>query len=401
MQRELISVSKIVGRRCLELSAMGSEIRKMFLIGQEQMRKNPSLDLIDLSLGNPDLEPPPEVNQAIQQLLLSEEPGTHRYMDNAGFPHVRKFLAEQFSLSEGTPIVPDSVFLTCGAAGGLQIVLRTLIDEGDEVIIFAPYFSEYIPYTSNVGAIPIVVKSDENHIPILAHLKESLTEKTKMVIVNSPNNPSGVVYPKLFFTALVDLLEEHRKKTGKVVHIVSDEPYSRLMFPQSESVSLLALYDAAWVIRSHSKDLGLAGERIGYVAWGSALAQPEVLAAMRNSARALGFVNAPALMQRLLPLVYHSKVDVSIYQKRVQMFREAMLEAGLECAMPGAGFFIFPKSPIADDREFCHRLIEAGVLTVPGSGFGSPGYFRASLTQSFDNVKRAAARIASVVKEFK
>lgn len=393
-----ITSSDIVGRTCQELAGLGSEIRKMYLLGQERKRLQPDFDLIDLSLGNPDLEPPPEVQQALLDLVTENSPGMHRYMDNAGYPEVRSFLAQSLTESEKTPIAPDSVFLTCGAAGALQIVLRTLIDPGQEVIIFAPYFSEYIPYTRNIGALPVVVTCDDGHCPRARDLERALTERTRVVILNSPNNPTGVVYPPALLQDMALVIERHNAKSTIKVHVISDEPYARLLFKGVTCASFLALFETGWLVRSHSKDLGLAGERIGYIAVGPRLSLPETLPALRNAARALGFVNAPALMQRLLPRVFSARVDVDEYERRVDLFIAILASGGIDCVRPGGAFFVFPRSPLANDRAFCQLLLEAGVLCVPGSGFGTPGYFRCSLTQPLEFVRTAAERIISCAK---
>lgn len=396
-----IQFDDIVSQWWKNLSGTGSEIRRMFILGQEKLKQNPRLDLIDLSLGNPDLEPPVEIKQGLLELIHSEVLGTHRYMDNAGFQHVRDFIAAKLSHSEGVALTGDSVYMSCGAAGGLQIILRTILDPGDEVILFAPYFVEYLPYTIDRSAVPIVVDSDENHVPLLGDLEKKLSAKTRAVMLNSPNNPTGVVYSEKILKELSELLLAHRKKHGRVVHLISDEPYARLAFKGTNVPSVLKHYDAAWMVRSHSKDLGLAGERIGYMAWGPALALPQTLNALKNSARAIGFPSAPALMQRLIPKVFEASVDVGIYETRVNQFIEGLKKFSIHCVKPGGGFFIFPKSPVADDRLFCERLVEHGVLSVPGAGFGKNGYFRLSLTQTSERLESAVERIGKCVNSLK
>lgn len=390
---EAFKPEDIVGQTCRTLSSMGSEIRRVFLLGQRLREENPNIDLVDLSLGNPDLEPPQEVSSELVRLLQEHEAGVHRYMDNAGFPEVRQFLAQRLSESEAVSLTRDSVFLTCGAAGALQILLRTLLDPGDEVILLAPFFSEYRPYVTNMGGVPVIVGSDDQHLPDLEKLRAALSSRTRAIIVNSPNNPSGALYPEPVVRSVAGLLQEHHLKTGRLVHLISDEPYARLLFNPADHVSVLNVYPATWLVRSHSKDLGLAGERIGYLAWGPQLASADTLNALRNSARALGFVNAPALMQRLLPRVFDARVDVSQYQKRVDSFVDILLAAGFECLRPRASFFVFPKCPITDDHAFTEALVRHGVLAVPGSSFGKPGYFRCSLTQPLDRVIEGARRI--------
>lgn len=393
-----ISTEEIVGATCKALSSMGSEIRRVFLLGQRLKEEKPDLDLVDLSLGNPDLDPPDEVCRQLELLAAERVSGAHRYMDNAGYPEIREYLASRLQKSEGVALTRDSVFVSCGAAGALQVLLRTLIDAGDEVILLAPFFSEYRPYVSHLAGVPVVVASNEQHMPDLTQLKQALNPRTRAVIINSPNNPSGALYPLEVIQGIVRCLEQHREETGRVVHLISDEPYARLLFNPSDFVSVLAQCDAAWLIRSHSKDLGLAGERIGYLAWGPALARPETLNALRNSARAMGFVNAPALMQRLLPKVFDASVDVLEYKRRVDAFVDILQQGGFDCVRPKASFFVFPRSPIPDDGHFCELLVAAGVLAVPGSSFGKPGYFRCSLTQPVERVVEGAHRIVQCAR---
>jgi aspartate aminotransferase len=362
----------------------------MFLLGEERRRERPGSKLIDLSLGNPDLEPPEAVLKALIEVASEVLPGAHRYMDNAGYPEVRAFIGRSLSHTEGVLLGENNVFLTCGAAGGIQILMRVLLDPGDEVVLFAPYFSEYVPYSVNMGAKPVTVPTDDAHLPHPHALEAALTPSTRLVILNSPNNPSGVVYPRATCEALFEVLRRHRERTGRVVHVLSDEPYANLIFKPSDYVPLLPLYDALWVVRSHSKDLGLAGERIGYLAWGKALEGASTLGALRNAARSMGFVNAPALMQRLLPKVFDARVDTGVYAERVRAFCDILAAGGVSCVRPGGTFFVFPKSPVLDDRAFSQALLEKGVLVVPGSGFGKPGYVRCSLSRPLEEVKEAA-----------
>lgn len=385
-----LPTEQVVGATCTRLAGLGSEIRRMFLLGEDRRRAHPEAKLIDLSLGNPDLEPPEAVTRALVEVASEFVPGAHRYMDNAGYPEVRAFIGRALSRTEGVTLGEQNVFLTCGAAGGIQILMRVLLDLGDEVVLFAPYFSEYVPYSVNLGAKPVVVPTDEAHLPQPEALEAALTPATRLVLLNSPNNPTGVVYPRATCEALFEVLRRHRERTGRVVHVLSDEPYANLIFKSSQYVPLLPLYDALWVVRSHSKDLGLAGERIGYLAWGKALEGASTLGALRNAARSMGFVNAPALMQRLLPKVFDARVEISLYEERVNAFCDALEAEGVSCARPGGTFFVFPKAPTPDDRAFAAALLEKGVLVVPGSGFGKPGYVRCSLTRPLKEIQEAA-----------
>jgi aspartate aminotransferase len=385
--------SEIFARRARELDASSSPIRHPFEWGREAARAHPELDIIDLSLGNPDLEPSPAVRDALRRLAADEAPGRHRYMDNAGFEEVREAVAAHLALSSGVEVGADSVYLTCGAAGALRIVLGAVLDLGDEVVVFAPYFPEYLGFVQRAGATPVVVRPGAGFQLDLAAFEAALTARTRAVILNNPNNPTGVRYPDAIAARLASVLAAHRERTGTLVHIVADEAYSGLVYDGRRCSSVLAAWDAAWLVRSCSKDASLAGERIGYFAWGAALSTPETMPLLRSTARALGFASAPALMQRLLPHTLAHPLDTSEYRRRCERFVAILRAGGLDAALPEGGFFVFPRSPIADDRRFCQLLAERGVLCVPGTAFGAPGYFRASLTQPLARVEASAARI--------
>lgn len=386
----------LFSQKATYFSTIGSDIRRMFLLGQDLKKQNPNIDLIDLSLGNPDLEPPSSLKETLTKLTRDSEKGVHRYMDNAGLLATREFLAKKLSQECNVKVTADSVFMTCGAAGGIQIVLRTVLDPGDEVLIFKPYFVEYIPYTLQMDGKTIEVECDENHLPCLQDLERKITARTRVAFINSPNNPSGVVYPAEHLKKMAEIFTKASARFGRPIHLISDEPYTRIAFKNVEVASILQFYQPSWVIRSHSKDLGLAGERIGFIAWTNPLNTPETLALMRSSARAIGFPNAPALMQRLLPVAYDLRVEVDEYQKRAELFVRILREGGLSVVSPGGTFFVLPKCPIADDVEFCEKLVKNGVLCVPGRGFGVPGYFRASLTQPLKEIERAAKKIVQL-----
>lgn len=391
-------IAKCFSKKFDKLSQMGGDIRRIFMLGQKLKETNPDLKLIDLSLGNPDLDPPQELKKILVELINSKAQGNHRYMDAAGLIEVRQFLADRLSQSEGIDVSANSVYLSVGAAGALQILFRTFLDPNDEVIIFAPYFPEYIPYTQNFGAKPVIVKSNSYHIPILKDFEKKISHKTKLIVLNSPNNPAGIAYHEEVLQKIIDILEFRLKKYNQIIQIISDEPYYRIIYDSKSSYSLLKNYPFTWIVRSFSKDLGLAGERIGFIAWKNDKFAFDLSNVLRNSSRVLGFVSAPRLMQRLIPHAYNFKVDVAVYQKRVFSFIKILEESGVRTQTPDAGFFVFPKSPYKDDRRFCEELVNSGVLCVPGSAFGCPGYFRASLTQSQSHVEEAARRIANLCK---
>jgi aspartate aminotransferase len=380
-------------RRAHDADASGSLTRHLFAWGRDAAQAHPELDVIDLSLGNPDLEPAPAVCAALQVLVADTSKGMHRYMDVAGFPDVREAVAAHLSRSSGIHVGGHSVYLTCGAAGALQIVFGALLNPGDEVIVFAPYFPEYVGFIRSALAVPKVVRPGVKFRLDLRAFEAALTTKTRAVIVNNPNNPTGVLHPAGTLARLAAVLAAHRERTGAVVHVIADEAGCGLAYDGRGSASMLAAWDAVWLVRSCSKDASLAGERIGYLAWGPGLSTPRTLPLLSATARSFGFASAPALMQRLLPHVLAHPLDASEYRRRSARFVATLTAGGLEVVHPEAGFFVFPRSPIADEQTFCRLLASRGVLCVPGSAFGAPGYFRASLTQPLARVEEAACRI--------
>ena len=386
--------TEMFAHRARAIAASSLPIRHPFTWGHEAARSRLGLDIIDLSLGNPDLEPAPAVRSALRSLAAEEAPGRHRYMDNAGFEDVREAVAGHLSRTPGIHVGADSVYLTCGAAGALKIVFGAILDRGDEVIVFAPYFPEYIRFIRSAGATPVAVRPGALFQLDIEAFEAKLTAKTRAVVLNNPNNPTGVSYPDSIVARLASVLAAHRLRTGKQVHIVADEAASGLVYDGRRCASVLAAWDAVWLVRSCSKDASLAGERIGYLAWGPALTTQETMPLLRATARTLGFASAPALMQRLLPYTLAHPLDTSAYRRRSKHFVAILRAAALDAAMPDGGFFVFPRSPIADDQCFCRLLAEDGVLCVPGEAFGAPGYFRASLTSPLARVEAAAHRIA-------
>ena len=385
-----------------------SIIRRIFLLGQALRQTNQTADIIDLSLGNPDLEPPEAVIKALEVLTADRTPGRHRYMDNAGFESVRTAVAAHMAAEQGVPVAASSVYMTCGAAGGLHILMRMLLGPSDEVLLLAPFFVEYPTYLAVHNAVPVVVPLGQNlrpgqdtavFVPRIEDVASRLTPRTRMIIINSPNNPSGCLYPREFLMDLAALIKNHEALGHRPIHVVSDEPYAHLVFAGTELPPVLACVPDAWIVRSHSKDLGLAGERIGFIAWSTASDDDKVLAAMRSAARALGFVNAPALMQRLLPHVLGAHVATDIYERRADVFCSILSRGGCAVERPGGTFFVLPRVPPGyGDDEFCEAAAARGILIVPAAAFGAPGYFRASLTQTDDRIARAAEVLVALAK---
>lgn len=336
-------------------------------------------NVFDLSLGNPVMEPPAEVRKALIESAQDETPGLHRYMPNAGLADVRAVIAESLSPECKVELSANDIVMVCGAAGGINIALKALLDPGDEVIIFTPYFVEYLFYADNHGGKAVAVPTlDDFHLDFSA-LKKALNERTKAVIINSPNNPTGVVYTRQELQELGNILKAHSDRLGKAVTLISDDPYKKIVFDGVEVPNIMEFYDHSIYITSHSKDIALPGERIGFLAVHPRCEDAgDLMAGLIFCNRVLGFVNAPALIQRVVKQVQGVTVDVEQYRRKRDYLYGELTRIGYEVVKPQGAFYFFPKSPLSDEVEFVRKLAEKKVLVVPGRGFGLPGYFRIS-----------------------
>ena len=356
-----------------------SWIRRMFELGIALKRERGEENVFDLSLGNPVIEPPPEFFDALRSLADTPTPGAHRYMPNAGYPETRQAVADTLAAETGLPYGAQHVLMTCGAAAALNVAIRSLCDPGDEVVVLTPYFAEYLFYPGNHSAVPVVVGCDEAFIPDLDDLERKLTPRSKVVILNSPNNPAGVIYPQSFVADLAALLRRKSDELDVDIYLISDEPYRRIIydglgypFPQHE-------YERTITATSHAKDLALPGDRIGYLAIHPACEEAgDLMDAFAFCNRVLGFVNAPAIMQHLVRGLQHVTVDVSDYQAKRDYLCDVLTSAGYSVRKPEGAFYLFPQSPVEDEMLLIEALQDEGVLVVPGRGFGMPGYFRIS-----------------------
>jgi aspartate aminotransferase len=354
-----------------------SWIRRMFEEGARLKAEIGADRVFDFSLGNPVVEPPPEVREAFRAALDDPAPGLHRYMPNAGFPPVRRAVAEWLSSDYGVAVAEDRVLMCVGAGGGLNVVLKSILDPGDEVVVLAPWFPEYAFYVDNHGGRMVAVPAGKGFQPDLAALEAALGPRTAAVLVNSPNNPTGAVYEQGTLDALGELLRRHSGRTGRCVHLVSDEPYRRILFDGRRPASVFRAYGPSILVSSHSKDLAIPGERIGVVALGPDCPDGAALAgAFTFANRVLGFVNAPALQQRAVARLQGRSVDPRLYQARRDLLCDALSAAGYEFERPGGAFYLFPRAPGGDDLAFVQRLLRERILVVPGTGFGTPGHFR-------------------------
>tara|TARA_Y100000817_G_scaffold147467_1_gene115469 strand:- start:259 stop:1383 length:1125 start_codon:yes stop_codon:yes gene_type:complete len=333
----------------------------------------------DLSLGNPIYEPPPKFIELLRNYIENPASGLHRYMPNAGLAETREAVAKNLTNETGLIFSKEDIVMTCGAGGALNIIIKTLLDPGDEIVVFAPYFAEYFFYADNHGGKCVVLDHDDDFMPKLSMLEEIVNEKTKMVIVNSPNNPSGVVYPNSVLKTLGQSIKKLELKYGRDIFIVSDEPYRKIIYDDISYNHIFSTHSNTIVATSHSKDLGLAGERIGYVAVNPDNEnKDEIIDGLTFSNRVLGFVNAPALMQHLIINLQSETVNIDDYRQSRDFLWTNLTDIGYEVIKPQGAFYMFPKSPIEDDVKYVNELRKKNVLVVPGSGFGSPGYFRIS-----------------------
>ena len=368
-----------ISRKVREQMNESSWIRRMFEEGIELRQIHGAENVFDLSLGNPLLEPPPEFRAALARLVADESTGTHRYMPNGGFPEVRASIAEALAEESGVPVTGAEILMTVGAAGAINTFLRSVLDQDDEVVLIAPYFAEYVFYVQHQTGVVKEAVCDDNWLPDIESLETAIGPRTRAVIINTPNNPTGVVYPEASIAAIGEVLQLSEEKYGTEIYLISDEPYRKLIYTDLPYPFVFKHHLRSVVATSHSKDLGLAGERIGYLALNpDDPGRGDLMDALTFSLRTLGFVNAPALMQRAVAGIQRATVDIDIYRKKRDLLYGALTDIGYECVKPDGAFYLFPKSPIPDDTEFVRELQKELVLVVPGVGFGTPGYFRAS-----------------------
>ena len=382
-----------------EYITRGSWIRKIFESGIEMKKIYGQDQVCDFSLGNPDLPPPKVVGECLADMAeTAGEPFAFGYMPNAGYPHVREALAKHLCVEQDVAASASDVMLTCGAAGGINVFLKAVIEPGEEVICPAPYFVEYGFYAENHQARLVPVKTKPLTFELdLAALEAAITPKTRVVLINSPNNPTGQIYSKSQLEELCDILTAHNKKRERFIYLMADEPYRFLVYHGHKVPAVLPMYPWSVVISSFSKNLSLPGARIGYVLLAPDMPEKEELMnGLVFANRILGFVNAPAIAQNVLLRALGHQVDTTVYAKRRALMAEVLSSAGYEFSMPKGAFYFFPKAPGGDDVAFVARLRDQRILAVPGSGFGYPGYFRLAfcvgeevIERSLDGFKKA------------
>ena len=379
-----------------------SVIRAMFEEGKKLANEYGADKVYDFSLGNPNVPAPVEVNQAIKDIVDSEDSVLiHGYMSNSGYEEVRKAIAENINKRFETNFDETNIVMTVGAAGGLNVILKSILNPGDEVIVFAPYFGEYRSYVGNYDGEIVVVPADLRDFQLnLAEFEKLITVKTKAVIINNPNNPSGTVYSEQTILELSKILNQKQEELGTDIYLISDEPYRELVYDGVEVVYLPKYYDNTIVGYSYSKSLSLPGERIGYLVIPDEATDSEQLKAAANVAtRILGFVNAPSLMQRVIAKCLEVEVDVTPYNRNRELLYNSLVEYGYECVKPQGAFYMFVKTPVGENI-FVQAAKKYHILVVPGSSFACPGYVRIAYCVSYDTIKNSLPGFQELAKQF-
>ncbi|MCX7749271.1 MAG: pyridoxal phosphate-dependent aminotransferase [Clostridia bacterium] len=380
-----------------------SLIRQMFEEG-ERLRKIHGADKVfDFSIGNPEFEPPIAVRKTLERLVTEDRPGMHRYMSNAGYEYVRGKIAEHLENESGVSLTSGNIVMTCGAAAALNVVLKTILNPGEEVIVFSPYFVEYLTYIDNYGGKPVIVPTAPETFELDTEiLKKYITPKTKAMIINSPNNPTGVIYRKETLEKISELLQSKEKEYNSSIFVICDEPYNKVVYDGVKVPSVLKAFKNSIIVNSFSKSIALPGERIGFIAANPAISEIKLLMeGLVLCNRTLGFVNAPALFQRVVAESLDESIDIDEYKKRRDLLYDILTEAGFTCNKPEGAFYMFPKALIEDDNEFAKRALKYNLLIVPGSGFGCPGYFRIAYCVSLKTIELSRSAFKALAKELK
>ena len=379
-----------IAEKIAQFMESSSWIRKMFEEGAALKAQYGVDHVCDFTLGNPDVPAPPQVEEELVKIIREPLPMKYGYMPNAGFPETRAAVAGLLSDEQQVKVNPQGIVMTTGAGGALNVILKAILNPGDEVIAPSPFFVEYNFYVNNHGGVLCKLEQTEDFSLDLEAMAAAINEKTAAVIINSPNNPSGVIFSATQITALGKLLEEKSKKFNRVIYLISDEPYRKLVYDGLVVPPIFTAYKNSIIANSYSKELSLAGERIGYLALHPEADDFETLAnGFLFTNRILGYVNAPGIMQRLVARLQGVTVDVSIYQKKRDRLYQGLVEAGFDLVKPQGAFYLFPKSPIADDVEFVRVLQQYKILAVPGSGFSGPGHFRLSYCVDDATIERS------------
>lgn len=393
----------MISEKMKPLMANNSAIRTMFEEGDKMRAKYGRDKVYDFSLGNPDAPTPPEVNQAICD-IVKEEPDLilHGYMNNAGFEDVRETIASHINKTQGTNFSMKNILMTVGAASGLNVALKTILNPGEEVVIFAPYFLEYNWYVNNYDGVVVQAPTDKADFqPDLAAFEECITDKTRVVLINSPHNPTGVIYSEETIKGIAAILEKKQKELGRTIFLIADEPYRELAYDGIEVPYVTKYYANTIVAYSYSKSLSLPGERIGYLVIPDELEESElVFDTASNANRIIGCVNAPSLQQKVIARCVDAKVDLEYYDKNRKALYEGLKDCGFACIMPQGAFYLFMKSPIDDENAFCQAAKKYNILMVPGSAFAEPGYVRLAYCVSYETIINSLPGFKKLAAEY-
>lgn len=393
----------MISEKMKDMVANGSAIRAMFEEGNRLIKLYGAENVFDFSLGNPNVPAPEAVKTAITEILEENDPVVlHGYTSNAGYADVREAVAKSLNERFDTAFEGKNIIMTVGAAGGLNVILKTLLNPGDEVLTFAPYFVEYRSYVSNYGGKLIEVSPNAPTFqPKLDEFEQKITPKTKAVIVNTPNNPTGVVYSEETIKKMAAIMEAKQKEYGTEIYLISDEPYRELAYDGVEVPYLTKYYANTIVGYSYSKSLSLPGERIGYLVIPDEVTDSElVIAAAVVANRVLGFVNAPTIQQKLIAKCLNEKTDLTFYNRNREALYNGLKECGFECIKPEGAFYLFVKSPVANEKEFCEAGKKYNILMVPGSSFACPGYVRLAYCVSYETIMNSLPKFKELAKEY-
>lgn len=385
------------------LTKNNSVIRAMFEEGKRLAKEYGEENVFDFSIGNPNVPAPYEVTNAIADVVNEEDSLIlHGYMSNIGYEDVRTAVADKLNEKHGTSFDMNNIIMTVGAAGGINVVLKTILNPGDEVLVIKPYFVDYRNYAENFGGSIVECESDKTtFMPDLEDIEKKITAKTKAIIINTPNNPSGAIYSAETLDALGQVLAKKEKELGTSIYLVSDEPYRDLAYDGIHVPYVTKYYHNAIVVYSFSKSLSLPGERIGYIVLPSEMDDyDDALVGMGIATRVLGFINAPSLMQKVIKYCLDCETDLTYYDRNRKALYNGLTELGFECVKPDGAFYLFMKSPIDDEKEFCNTAKKYNLLIVPSSSFGMPGYVRIAYCVSYEKIINSMPRFAELAKEY-
>jgi aspartate aminotransferase len=391
-----------ISKKVESIIAGSSFIRKMFEEGARLKKEFGAENVCDFSLGNPNVPPPEKFNEILRETVSTCGLDDHCYMPNTGYPMVCGSVAKYLAEEQQAPVTEKEILMTCGASGALNVALKAILDPGDEVLTPIPCFVEYKFYADNHGGVLKTVQTTTDFELDLEAIAAAISKKTKAFLINSPNNPTGQVYSGASLKALGEILGQKSRQYNRTIYLISDEPYRKIVYDGVEVPSIFAAYNESIIGTSYSKDISIPGERIGFVAVNPhATYRNDLLAAMAVANRILGYVNAPALMQRVVACMQGMSVDISEYARKREMLCEGLAGFGYEFVKPSGTFYLFPRSPIPDDVEFVDALKEQRILVVPGTGFNGPGYFRIAFCVDDSVIKNALPGFERAIGKYK